>query len=70
MDDVREGPGHGSGDEGHAHEDEVEDGDGSEVAKPHATGVEPRGVGVRDGGCRHHLHDAQRAAGRARDAQL
>ena len=51
MNDVREGPGHGRGEDGNAEKNEVQNGDRSEVAQPHAPRVEPGGVGVSDG-CR------------------
>ncbi len=41
VDHVSERPGHGSGDERHAHQHEVEDGDGGEVAGPHPPAVQP-----------------------------
>ena len=49
MDDVCECPGHGGRDERYAQQNEVEDGYGRQVAKPHPSRVQPRRVGVSNG---------------------
>ena len=67
MHGVGERPGHGRRDERDAHQNEVQDGDGGEVAEPHPARVQPRRVGVRDGRDRHHLHGAVRARGASRE---
>ena len=49
MDDVCEGPGHGCGEDWDAEKNKVKNGDGGEVAEPHAPRIQPRGVRVCDG---------------------
>ena len=66
---VRERPGHGRGDERDAHQNEVQDGDGGQVAEPHPARVQPRRVGVRDGRGRHNLHGAVRTRGAGRERE-
>lgn len=61
MNDVGERPGDGGGEEGDAEEDEVQDGDRGEVPEPHASCVQPRSVGVRNGRRRHCLHGYHRS---------
>ena len=54
VDHVSQGPGEACGDEGHAEDEEVQNGDRDEVAGPHAAAVHPQRVRVGGG----QLHGA------------